>query len=368
MKKVLLLTHEYYPFKGGIARYVYNLFKSFNADEYLVATDHPEVQNSANIIHLRLKYGWSRPTWLPAFFKIFFMVRKHNIGLIFTPNILPLGSIAYFFHKFLGIPYVLSLHGLDIRLALNHKPDLSKNILAQSAYVLVNSQSTTQTVEALSFLGGKIKLYYPTVDLPGDYDPEKLGGLRKKYGLADDDKVLLTVARLNKRKGQDLVIKALADIGQPNLYYFIVGQGDFKAELLRLVRYYDLQNRVFFLDNVSDEQLIYYYKLADIFVLPNRHDDLEVEGLGIVFLEAAWARLPIIVAASGGVNEVWQDKQDALLIASENIAQLSEAIRLLLHNPQQAERLATAAWYKYQAWPRSEEQSKKFKELLSSIL
>lgn len=367
MKKVLLLTHEYFPFRGGVARYCYNLFRYFYKQDYLVVSDHEQVKTQDNIIHLKLKSSWLRPTWLTSFFSVKKIIKQHNIGLIVTPNILPLGSMAYFFHKLYKLPYVISLHGLDIRLALKHKAGLTRRILSQASLIMANSCNTAQVIKFLDLGADKIKVFYPSLDVKLDYDEQHLKNLKNKYALREGDKILLTVGRLTKRKGQDLVIKAMAQLSGYNFKYFIIGSGDLKTELARLIEYYHMEDRVFILDNVSDEQLVYYYKMADVFVLPNRHDDSDVEGFGMVFMEAAAYRLSIIAGNSGGVAEIWENNVNAILIDNENIVQLIEALQKIFDNPELKQTLGQRAYEKYKEFPTAPEQSRKFKELLNKI-
>jgi len=366
MKKVLLLTHEYYPFRGGVARYVYNLFRHFAKDRYLVVTDNPQVKRGDNIINMQLTSRFVKPGWLLSFLKLRSIFKQSQADIIFTPNILPLGTLAYFLFKFFHIPYIISLHGFDIRLALKNKKSLTKKILQNAELILVNSKDTRGYISNFGLPMEKIHLFYPTADKQTHYDKAKLTALRQNLNIKDSDHVLLTVGRLTQRKGQDLVIKAIRNLrGFLDVKYLIVGQGENKAELEKLIRVYKLDSRVKILDNISDDNLVYYYKLANIFVLPNRFTDTDVEGFGIVFLEAASAGLAIIAGRSGGVTEILANNENAILIENENIGQLTEAITMLLNNPHKADKLAQEAKQRYQQFLNSRAQSDKLKQLLS---
>jgi phosphatidyl-myo-inositol dimannoside synthase len=361
MKKILVLTHEYYPFKGGVARYCYNMFKFFDVDDYMVATDHTEVLSKDNVLHVNLTSKFIKPSWLFSFWKIRKIIKDNNIKQVFTPNILPLGSMAHW----LGVPYVISLHGLDINLALKNKPRLTTKILKRAAKIIVNTKNTAKLISHLDIPKNKIHLIYPSLDFKIKYDPNKLLKIKQSLKIKSNDRVLLTVGRLNSRKGQDMVIRALNQLKKDfNLKYIIVGSGDFKKELLLLIRKYQLQNRVFIYSGVEDEDLIYYYKLANIFVMPNRSSETDIEGFGIVFLEAARLSIPIIGGDSGGVTELFTHEKDALLVKTDNLDQLIEYIRRLLNNPQEADKLAKRAFARSQDFADAQEQSL----ILSKIL
>mgnify|MGYP000268289961 CR=1 FL=1 len=361
MKKTLLLTHEYYPFKGGVARYCYNMFKFFDKDDYLVVTDHPEVKTQDNIINVRLTHKFIKPSWLFSFWKIRKIIKDNDIEQIFTPNILPLGSMAHW----LGVPYIISLHGLDINLALKNKPRLTAKILSRADKIIVNTKNTAKLISHLKFPQDKIRLVYPSLDFNASHNPDKLLKIKQSLNIESGDKILLTVGRLNRRKGQDIVIRAVNQLKKElNLKYIIVGSGDFKKELLLLIRKYQLQDRVFIYSGVEDEDLICYYKLADIFVMPNRHDKTDIEGFRVVFLEAARLSIPIIGGNSGGVTELFTHEKNALLVNNENVDQLIEYIKRLLNNPEEADKLAKRAFARSQDFADAQEQSL----LLSKVL
>ena len=361
MKKTLLLTHEYYPFKGGVARYCYNMFKFFDPDDYMVVTDHPEVESEDNILQTSLTSRFIKPSWIFSFWKIRKIIKDNNIKQVFTPNILPLGSMAHF----LGVPYIISLHGLDINLALKNKPKLTAKILRRADKIVVNTKNTAKIISHLDLPKEKIHLIYPSLDFSLSFDPNKLSKIKQSLKIKTNDKVLLTVGRLNSRKGHDMVIRAVNQLQKDvNLKYIIVGSGDFKKELLLLIRKYKLQDRVFIYSGVEDEDLIYYYKLANIFVMPNRSSKTDIEGFGIVFLEAARVGIPIIGGEGGGVTELFTHEKEALLVKTDNLEQLVEYTRRLLNNPEEADKLAKRALARSRDFADAEDQSL----LLSKIL
>ncbi|RJQ33229.1 glycosyltransferase family 1 protein [Candidatus Parcubacteria bacterium] len=362
MKKTLVLTHEYYPFKGGVARYVYNLFKNFDNKDYLVVTDHPDVRTENNIINIKLRHTFIWPSWLLAYFKLKKIIKKNNVEIIFTPNILPLGTMAYF----LGLPYIVSLHGLDINLALKNKGWLTKLILSKAHSIVTNTKNTAKLIAHLNLPSKKIFVIYPSLDWGYKFYQDKFVKLQQTLGIREGEKVLLTVGRLNRRKGQDLVIRAIARLKREmDIKYLIVGQGDFEIELRQLINENDLEANVFIFKDVEDIDLIYYYKMADIFVLPNRETSVDIEGFGIVFLEAASFKLPIIAGASGGVTEILSNRENALLVKNGDLDQLTDHIKHLLKNKVDADKLAAKAYAKAQEFSSAKEQSNILKNILA---
>lgn len=360
MKKTLLLTHEYYPFKGGVARYCYNLFKYFEQNKYLVVTDNKQVSAKDNILNIALTWKWLKPSWLPAYFKLKKIIKQNKIEQIFTPNILPLGILAYF----LKIPYIISLHGLDINLALKNRPQLTKKILAGAKAIVTNTENTAKIIEPIGIDKSKIFVLYPGLDFNTDYDPVKLSAWRKKLAIGDE-KILLTLGRLKKRKAQDLVIEAVDKLKNDyNLKYFIVGQGEEKENLKKLIDKHNLSKSIFIFDNIGDEDLIYFFKLANIFVMPHRKLGDDIEGFGIVFLEAGLCKLPIIAGASGGIREIFTNDNQAIVLADSQLVPLIKALRRLLNNPKEAAKLAENAHHRVINFKNSKTQALILKDIL----
>jgi phosphatidylinositol alpha-1,6-mannosyltransferase len=149
--------------------------------------------------------------------------------------------------------------------------------------------------------------------------------------------VLLTVARLARRKGHDLVLRALPLLGDiADLRYVIVGGGEDLARLEEIVRRNGLEESVIFAGRVPEHELPDYYRLCDLYVMPNREvtevtDSLE--GFGISFIEASACGKPAIAGRSGGTDAAVADGETGYLVDPEDPAELASKIRLLLNDP-----------------------------------
>src|SRR5262249_7855809 len=121
---------------------------------------------------------------------------------------------------------------------------------------------------------------------------------------------------------------------RPDISYLIVGEGEERPRLEALVRQHDLGGVVRFLGKTSDEDLPHYYAAADVFVHPNRIDhDGDVEGFGMVFLEAAAAGLPVVGGNSGGVPEAVAQHETGLLVGGHDVDEFVVAVRQLADAP-----------------------------------
>src|SRR5207245_756550 len=128
---------------------------------------------------------------------------------------------------------------------------------------------------------------------------------QKLLGSRWRDQIILSVGNLVRRKGHDTVLRALPPLIKriPNVTYLIAGDGPYRYELETLAMDLGVRERVLFLGRPTDEELPSIYSLCDVFAMPSREQTelCDVEGFGIVFLEASACRKPVIGGRSGGI-------------------------------------------------------------------
>jgi phosphatidylinositol alpha-1,6-mannosyltransferase len=173
-------------------------------------------------------------------------------------------------------------------------------------------------------------LHVSPTGLP-DPAPERVLALRSQWG--GGDPLLLTVARLVKRKGIDVVIRALAQVLEvvPSARYWVVGDGPDRERLEGLARGLGVHASVAFLGEVSPEDMAACYGTADLFVMTPVSDERrgDIEGLGLTFVEAALAGLPCVGSDSGGVPEAVADEETGLIVPEKDVKALAEALSRL---------------------------------------
>ncbi|MFB6278246.1 MAG: glycosyltransferase family 4 protein [Salinibacter sp.] len=181
--------------------------------------------------------------------------------------------------------------------------------------------------------------------VPNGTDPERFRPrdgtpVRERFGLSGRP-MLLTVGRLVRRKGIDTVLRALPTIAEtcPDVTYVIVGTGPDQSRLRRLAGRLGLQNRVRFVGEVDHDRLPLYYSAADLFVMPAREDPPDVEGFGLVFLEANACGTPVIGARTGGIPDAIQDGETGLLVPPNAPKALAEVVVRILTDPDVADTL-----------------------------
>jgi phosphatidylinositol alpha-1,6-mannosyltransferase len=195
--------------------------------------------------------------------------------------------------------------------------------------------------------------------LPSGVDTEMFrpgaGGaeIRERYALGGRP-VVVCVSRLVARKGQDVLIRAMPAIRRrvPDAALLIVGGGPYRARLERLAREHDVAADVVVTGSVPWAQLPAHYDAGDVFAMPcrTRRRGLEVEGLGIVFLEASATGLPVVAGDSGGSPDAVLPGETGVLLDGTDVAAVADAVATYLADPVLARSVGAAG----RAWVEAE--------------
>ena len=191
--------------------------------------------------------------------------------------------------------------------------------------------------------------------------------LRESLGLADK-KVIVSVGRLVHRKGQDHLIEAMPEIlkNVPRAHLLLVGEGPYREHLQNLVHQLKLESSVTFIGRIQYQDLPMYICVGDIFAMPSRSRlmGLEVEGLGIVYLEASSCGLPVLAGDSGGAPDAVIQNETGLVVSGTDNKEIASAAVALLTNLEASQKMGTVGrqWivdnWRWEIW------SKAFEELL----
>jgi phosphatidylinositol alpha-1,6-mannosyltransferase len=232
------------------------------------------------------------------------------------------------FNPFDGIPFLSDKYEHYCKWALS-KADFHFPVSEYTADLLVERGVSRDQIEVIGN-GTNPDQFYPT----------EVDELRNELGF-NGKKILLTITRLVPRKGVDTVIKAMGQLRDEysDLKYLVVGDGEQMEELKALSEKLNLSDRVTFAGRVPHEKLNAYYNLGDIFVMPSKTMEPDVEGFGIVFLEANACGKPVIGSRSGGIPSAIVEDETGLLVDEDNPNQLAQKISHLLEHPDVAARL-----------------------------
>jgi phosphatidyl-myo-inositol dimannoside synthase len=178
-----------------------------------------------------------------------------------------------------------------------------------------------------------VSVVYPCPAISPNVKPADVEAMRQRLGLSGK-KVLLTLGRVVERKGYDTVIKAMPEISKhvPEAVYVVAGVGSYLGKLGKMVEDMKLQSAVRFVGSVSDEERAAYFYLCDLFVMPSRQIGPDVEGFGIVYLEAAMFGKPSIGGNSGGVPEAILDSKTGALVDPSDADALARVVVQLLRD------------------------------------
>lgn len=359
----LLLTYDFPPMGGGIARMMAEIALRSPPGELIVSTGELPGGPASDAAFPnridRLGVAAGRLKTLPGLIRWSLraesLARRHDIGFVWCGNLRPAGYPARWVKAKCGVPYGVIVYGGDLlELRRNFRASLLKRRTARGlvggaeVIVAISQWTKNLTCDVLEELGlgpqaGKVHL------VPLGTDPEIFrpglnpAPLTAQFGLPRS-RYLVTVARLVPHKGIDTTIKALSLLRAeyPELRYAIVGQGRHLAAFQELARAEGVEDRVHFLAGVADQTLPLAYALADVYVGVSRQTERDVEGFGIALLEAQASGKPVVAGKSGGMPDAVKEGETGLLVDSENPGEVARAISSLLNDPARAAQLGGA--------------------------
>jgi len=276
--------------------------------------------------------------WLPnssLLRKIIFVLSALFKYFILKPNVIFCGHIdlsplTFFVKRFSNTDYIVFTHGIEV---WNLKNKAKIKALKEAKLV----------VSVSKFTANKLKEQIPKVKDKQFILPNTIDGKRFKIKETPEyllnrhnlkgKKVIFTLARLDKTekyKGYDNVIKVLPDVlkNVPNAVYILGGKGDDIPRIKELIRKLGLENNVILTGFIPDKELVDYYNLCDVFVMPSKG-----EGFGIVFLEALACGKPVIAGNKDASGEAVLNGELGLLINPDSKKEISTAVIKILKNP-----------------------------------
>jgi len=377
MKKILFVTNDFGPRSGGIESFVMGLIERLPKDSVTVftssqgnTTDYDAKWHSdygVEVIRDRSTMLLPTPRVARAINEI---ARRGGYSAACFGAAAPLGLLASNLRK-AGIPRIISLtHGHEVWWARVFPFSWAIHLIGNrlDALTYLGDFTKRSISNALSEKAREAMVRIaPGIDV-SHFSPESApSALREKLGLKEKA-VIVSVGRLVPRKGQDRLIQALPLIRRtiPSAHLLFVGEGGYRKKLEKLVREYDVQEHVTFVGRVPYSQLPSYFRCGDIFAMPSRSrmGGLEVEGLGIVYLEASGCGLPVIAGNSGGAPDAVVDGVTGIVVDGTNINAIAGAIVRVLSDPAKMKAMGSAGseWvasgWSWEIW------SSKFAQLL----
>ena len=354
---LLMITELFLPTKGGTAVSFDDDFRRLGAKEVHIVTasvpgdaafdrDHP---NSVHRLVLQ-RSPWLRPESLFIYLRLLGcglrLALKSRFAAVFAGRALPEGLVTWAIGRLRGSKVLIYAHGEELTgWGRGRKFQAMCFALRHADHVLANSDFTRDTLKTLiGVRPERIVMTYPTVDTDRYRPGLPCDDLRPSIGLAPDQPLVLSVGRLQRRKGFDQVIRALPDLVRRghDVHYAIVGIGDDWDHLQALAREHGVSERLHLLGHVDPADLPRWYNACTLFAMPNRDINGDTEGFGLVFMEANSCGRPVIAGRAGGTGSAVEHGLNGLRVDGENVAAVADAVHGLLADPELARRLGDA--------------------------
>lgn len=287
---------------------------------------------------------------------------EHPFDLVDAQFFYPDGPAAAWIAHQLGLPYAIKARGSDITYwgARSFAREQMLEAAAGARGLLAVSEALKEDMIALGMPPGRIAIHYTGLDRDR-FRPLAHSGLRTKLGaslgipLGEKEKVVATVGALIDRKGQDLVIGAVASI--PGTRLLLVGKGEDEKHLRSLARDLRVEDRVHFLGSVDHDMLPVVLSAADAMALPSKN-----EGLANAWVEALACGTPIVISDAGGARELVTGPE-AGYVVPRDIESIAAALRRLFADPPARERVA--ATVERFGWPaHAAELARRYESLI----
>lgn len=335
-KKIHLWIPNIFGFKGGIQVYsaffleaIQNIYPEAKYDVFLKHdTNCPS--NYSYLSQTQFYFAGNVPLSVRT---PFFAAQLIGNGIVQKPDLIVTTHLnftvaAYWLKRLRNIPYWVIAHGVE---AWNLKNEALQKALSYANRILaVSNYTRDRLLKEQNLDPNKVVLLPNTFNSDRFQIGIKPAKLLNRYNLKPEQPIILTVNRLcasESYKGYDKILAALPQIRQtiPNVHYIIVGKGDDRPRLEKLIQERNLQDCVTLAGFIPDSQLCNYYQLCDLFVMPSK-----LEGFGIVYLEALACGKPVLAGDRDGAVDALRNGELGALINPDDTEQIAQTIIQLL--------------------------------------
>ena len=376
-KKILLITNDFGPRTGGIETFIIGLLERITGHSVTVFTSRQKdttaydqewlSKHGVKIIRDRSKVLLPSVRVTRTTKKI---VSEQNIDVVIFGAAAPLGLMGAALRK-AGVRKIVALtHGHEVWWAKIFPFNLALRYIGSSVDHLtylgeftrkaISKALTDKSANAMRKIAPGINTSHFIPQSNSVQDRIELGFNEKK--------IIISVGRLVHRKGQDKLIESMPAVLKriPNAHLVLVGEGPYLQHLEKLTDKLSLRNHVTFAGRILYDELPKYLSAADLFAMPSRSRffGLEVEGLGIVYLEASACGIPVVAGKSGGAPDAVIEGVTGLCVDGTNADQIASAVIEICSDAARASHMGAAGrnWivdqWRWEIW------SKEFNSLL----
>ncbi|MGV9679402.1 glycosyltransferase family 4 protein [Nocardia sp. NPDC003482] len=346
MARTLLVTNDFPPRPGGIQSYLHALAERMPGDELVVyaprwrGDSHLRFDAEQKFQVVRHPTTLMLPTPLVAR-RAAKLVRDERCDTVWFGAAAPLALMSPLLRRAGAARIVASTHGHEVGWSMLPVARQALRAIGNHTDVVTYVSKYTRRRFSAAF-GPRAGLEYLPPGVDTDVfrpDPAARAELRARYGLGERPTVLC-LSRLVPRKGQDMLLMAMLAIRKrvDGAVLVIAGGGPYEEKLRGLATALDLDKDVVFTGRVPAAELAAHHTLADVFAMPcrTRGAGLDVEGLGIVFLEASATGVPVVAGNSGGAPETVVEGRTGTVVDGRSVPQITDALVTLLSDPDTA--------------------------------
>ena len=374
---VLFVTNDFGPRAGGIETFIIGLIERRPVGQTIVYTSaqtNSEQYDAVWLANYGVRVIRDRSKILLPTPRVAFhlkkIIRKEGITTAAFGAAAPLGLLSAGMKRAGVVRTVALTHGHEVWWAKVFPFNLLLRRIGSTVDVLTYLGEFTRSAISKGLTAkaqaSMVKIA-PGIDVD-HFIPTDATVLRNSLELSDK-KVIVSVGRLVHRKGQDHLIEAMPEILKsiPQAHLLLVGEGPYREHLQTLVKKHNLEASVTFIGRIQYKDLPTYICVGDIFAMPSRSRlmGLEVEGLGIVYLEASSCGLPVLAGDSGGAPDALVQNETGLVVNGTDDQQIATAAIKLLTDIELSKKMGLAGrqWiidnWRWEIW------SKDFEKLLN---
>ena len=360
-RRTLIVTNDFPPRQGGIQSFVHQLaVRQPEGSVVVYASDYPgsaEFDAVQPFPVVRHPTGLLVPTPY-ARRRTATVLREHGCTAVWFGASAPLGLLAPALRVAGAERIVATTHGHEVGWAmLPAGRQALRRIGTHCDVVTYLGEYTRRRLTRAFGPHATLRRLAPGVDVE-TFSPDADGSVvRARHGLAGRP-VIVCVSRLVPRKGQDVLIEALPAVRRevPDAALLLVGRGRYHEQLLELARRHGVAEHVVLTGGVPVDELAAHYAAGDVFAMPcrTRRAGMDVEGLGIVYLEASAVGLPVVAGDSGGAPDAVREGETGYVVDGRDTTAVAVAlVRLLSDQPLRAQLGAAGrAWVEREwTWP-----------------
>ena len=360
--KILVVSEIFPPKHGGSGRWMWELYSRLPPGTvYVAAHNWPESDrfdraHALPVDRIDMMFqDWGAGIIKPRGMRVYLraardlwrVIRKTKPTVLHCGRCVPEGFLAWMLGKLGGPPYWCYVHGEELTSCQSSRELrwMARRGLNGAEHLIANSQNTREILlEDWKVPATKVTVMHPGVDSTAFTPAERSIAVRNKLGWGDRP-VVLTVGVLSERKGQDMMIRALPAIrlAIPDVLYAVAGEGRDRPRLEQLAADLGVTDAVQFRGAPNDQDLINCYQQCDLFTLPNRRAGCDIEGFGIVLLEAQSCGKPVIAGTSGGTAETMKIPETGTVTDCTIPDRLGEIVVEWLQDSSRRDRIGEAA-------------------------